>query len=757
MDIIKKLIGSIYKVDIENLDLKESFTDFAGKFAHVPGTVVLMSGGSMDCANYHILGIKPWLTFYGQGQNMNICLNNPETKPGFPIQSFKADPFDTLRHILKTFRLENPDLPFPIASGLMGYLSYDLKDALEKLPRTSIDDLCLPQIWFTAPSAIIIHDIKKDETRICIPRFKNRKKNENFISIEYVKKIIEDKNTENQSGFHGNSYAFKSNFTRPAYVESIKKIKDYISAGHVYQVNMSQKFTTDFSGNPFSLFQSLYKLNPAPFFAYINAGDHQIVSTSPERFIMQDNKYVETRPIKGTRPRGKTPEEDTQLAQELENSKKDDAELSMIVDLMRNDIGKVCKPSSVRVTQHKRLEPYQNVWHLVSIVEGTLDDDKDSVDLVKATFPGGSITGCPKIRSMEIIDELEPNRRHIYTGSIGYLSFHNTMDLSIAIRTATIYNNKIIFSVGGGIVFDSDPGDEYEETLHKGQSLINVFQGKQNNFNTGTSSNIAWFNGTLQPLNQVNIPAAHPGVQYGFGFFETIRVENNKPGFLKEHMDRFDRTWKYFFKNQNPPDLSWDEIISQVICVNRLENKTCAVKIMVFKGDRETPPYNESLVVTARPYVHRLSGKDQPGLDIVTYPFPRQTPLADHKTLNYLYYLQAGIHAKNHGADEALILNPDNSISETNTANIFIINQNKVTAPASPHVLPGIMAQAVCKFLLRAGYEMENEKISQEELFNADTVFLTNSLMGAVPVLSIDYKPVSPCFDMCKEINNQIL
>jgi para-aminobenzoate synthetase component 1 len=176
-------------------------------------------------------------------------------------------------------------------------------------------------------------------------------------------------------------------------------------------------------------------------------------------------------------PRSKAPEEDLAMRSALATSDKDDAELSMIVDLLRNDIGKVCAPFSVRVVEHKRMEAYENVYHQVSIVEGELDADKNSVDLIEASFPGGSITGCPKIRAMEIIDELESHRRHLYCGSIGYLSFHDTMDLSIAIRTATIVNNTLYFSVGGGIVFDSIPQLEYEETLHKGKNLIEACQG----------------------------------------------------------------------------------------------------------------------------------------------------------------------------------------------------------------------------------------------------------------------------------------
>jgi para-aminobenzoate synthetase component 1 len=314
----------------------------------------------------------------------------------------------------------------------------------------------------------------------------------------------------------------KSNFTRPEYVRAVQRIRAYIAAGDVYQVNMSQRFETGFKGDSYALFKRLFELNPAPFFAYVNAGSHQIVSTSPERFLQRKGRCVETRPIKGTRPRGKTPDEDRKMKAELSQSPKDDAELSMIVDLLRNDLGKVCEGGSVFVKEHKRLEAYQNVYHLVSDVEGVLAEKKNSVDLIRAAFPGGSITGCPKIRSMEIIDELESRRRHVYTGSIGYIGFHDTMDLSIAIRTATIADNRLVFSVGGGIVFDSDPQDEFEETLHKGQTLMSVFDGPTGNQASETSrAPWIWHNGLLMPHHEATVPVSDLGLQYGFGFFET--------------------------------------------------------------------------------------------------------------------------------------------------------------------------------------------------------------------------------------------
>jgi para-aminobenzoate synthetase component 1 len=268
----------------------------------------------------------------------------------------------------------------------------------------------------------------------------------------------------------------RSNFTHDAYLEAVRRVRHYIREGDVYQVNLSQRFHFAFEGDPFTLWRRLYGLNPAPFYAFIQAGDHQILSTSMERFLFRRGPSIETRPIKGTRKRGTTPAEDEELRRELQQSPKDDAELSMIVDLLRNDLGRICQGRSVRVAEHKRLESYQNVHHLISIVVGRLRDGLSHGEMLRATFPGGSITGCPKVRAMEIIDELEPHVRHVYTGAIGYLGWHENVDLNIAIRTALVHEGKCFFSVGGGIVHDSNEEDEYEETLHKARTLFDLME-----------------------------------------------------------------------------------------------------------------------------------------------------------------------------------------------------------------------------------------------------------------------------------------
>jgi para-aminobenzoate synthetase component 1 len=744
MQILLESAGAITGVTSEALALDEPFENLAARFADDPGTVLLLSGGNLDCARYHLLGLWPWMTLRGKHRAMRVSVYDRDIE-------LDQDPFDTLREVLQAFSLPDMDSSLPLSAGLMGYLAYDLKDSLETLPRTSVDDLGLPDICLYAPALIVVHDREARRTTLHIPELSGNGAAGRQLVKRFRARIAAP--VPEPAGFYGHKSSLASGFDRPDYMAAVETIKAYIAAGHVYQVNLSQRFEADFAGSAYDFFRALFTRNPAPFFAYVNAGDHQIVSTSPERFLTRNGTRVESRPIKGTRPRGRTENEDRALRRELAESVKDDAELSMIVDLLRNDIGKVCKGGSVTVQAHKRLEAYQNVYHLVSDVAGELEPGKDSVDLIQATFPGGSITGCPKIRAMEIIDELEPRRRHIYTGSVGYISFHDTLDLSIAIRTATVLNDRIVFSVGGGIVFDSDPADEFAETLHKGCTLMDVFCG---NASDQTAGPLVWLDGKLVAAEKAALSVFDRGVQYGYGFFETIRAVDGQCAYLAEHLQRFAQTWQALFKTP-VPDLDWDLIIRQTLEASEITAGVAAVKILATAGTRDTAPYDHRLLVTGRPYVHRLAGKRRPGQHLGTYPEPRQSPLADHKTLNYLYYLLAGRWAAAAGMDEAVILNPDETISETNTANILVIRDKTVCRPASPHALPGIMEAAVCRYLAQGGYRIRTKTIRRSDLLEADLVLLTNSLMGAVPALSLDGEILKPPSNLWREVNRRVL
>ena len=724
---------------MEEIDLGLPFEMAAARFAADPGTVLLLSGTSPagGCARFNILAIQPWLELKGRGEAIALKVDN---------ESFDLarDPFTFLGELMDHLKLDHLKLDqakeeLPVCAGLFGYFSYDLNDRIEILPRTCVD-IHLPEICLVAPSVLLVQDRISQKTFLSIPVLSNCQGTPNdYVSARKQAFLKQLGQAWEKSFFSSDNRGFKSSFTKKEYIRAVERITHYLTAGDIYQANLSQRFETGFSGDSYSLFLELFHRNPASFFSYIHAGDHKIVSTSPERFIKLDGIRVETRPIKGTIARGDTPAQDRENGQHLTQSIKDDAELTMIVDLMRNDLSRVTRQGSVVVSEHKCLEPYANVFHLVSIVEGELETGKSAVDLLRATFPGGSITGCPKIRSMEIIDELEPVKRHVYTGAIGYISFHNTMDLSIAIRTATIVDETLFFSVGGGIVYDSDPELEFQETLDKGKTLMDTLSSVSagNAFHHPK----AWVDGKMVDQDRAMVSATSQGFQYGAGLFETIRVEKGTPLRLGAHLQRMNGAWTSLFKGL-PPDITWERVIDLLIQENGYTDLICAVKLMVSR-DEQANGKQTFLAAFARPYVHRLVLSGKTGLDLVTFPFPRSTPLADHKTQNYLYYERAGVYARDHGGDEAMILNPDLTISETNTGNIFMVIGEELVVPVSDHVLPGITLMAVVNGFARQGGGVTRKKISSKEIISYPNILVTNALMGAVRVVHIDGQKIT--------------
>ncbi len=442
------------------LSLAELFTPLSRR----PYAMLLLSGGDLDCAGYSIMGWDPFMVFRAKGKQITLEM-------GRKTEVRLGNPFTVLEDLLGALELPGPVPLEPFSGGGMGFFAYDLKNHIERLPTSVVDDLGLPEVVLALPSRLVVHDRRAGKFWQIALHYEDAS-GRNWHPEEGEVPEIEASPNPYHVG------PLQSNFTREAYLRAVARIREYIRQGDVYQVNLSQRFSFPLTGDSYNLFQRLFALNPAPFYAYLNCRDFQILSTSMERFLLRQGEYLETRPIKGTRPRGQTRAEDEALRQELAESLKDDAELSMIVDLLRNDLGKVCRARTVRVTEHKRLEAYQNVYHLVSIVTGQLRSEVSHVDILKATFPGGSITGCPKIRAMEIIDELEPHVRHVYTGAIGYLGLHRNLDLNVAIRTAIISRGWGHFSVGGGVVYDSDEVAEYEETLHKGRTLFRLIDGE---------------------------------------------------------------------------------------------------------------------------------------------------------------------------------------------------------------------------------------------------------------------------------------
>jgi len=415
---------------------------------------------------YSFIGVDPFLMIKSQGNKVTL-------EEDGKIKIIDGNPLDILQGKLNLYKIEREKIPF--VGGGVGYFSYELAHLVENLPNTVIKDVNIPEMVMGFYDGIIIIDHKYDKKYIGAIGFKENI--EEIIhkiedSIKQYKNKLKVKGANEQGEKNLKDKTISSNMTKEYYLSSIKKLKKYIYSGDIYQVNFTQRFECDFEGDPIQLYKNLKSINPAPFAAYLDFGGGKIISSSPERFIRLTDGIIETRPMKGTRPRGKSKLEDEKLKIELINSEKDRAELLMIVDLMRNDISRVAKTGSVKVTELFHLEEYATVLQMVATIKGKLKDSLSTIDIIKATFPGGSITGAPKIRAMEIIDELETTTRNIYTGSIGYIGFDGDMDMNIAIRTIILKDKKAYFQVGGGIVWDSDPHEEYEESLVKGCALV---------------------------------------------------------------------------------------------------------------------------------------------------------------------------------------------------------------------------------------------------------------------------------------------
>ena len=409
-----------------------------------------------NLSKYSFIGINPFLRF--EVKNEKAYIND---------NIIEGEPFKVLENLIYEYKNDIQDI-IPFLSGAIGYISYDAGRLLEQLPNTSKEDFNITDMRFIFYKNIIIFDLINDKKYIT-------DLDGNIENIESILTVIHNgEKINDEIVCEKSENIFYSNFIKEDYKKAVTRLKEYIVSGDVYIANMTQRFWCYNEDDSFNIYKKLRSINKAPFSAYLNFEDFQIISSSPERFIQVSNNKAHTRPIKGTRPRGHNAEEDEKNKLELINSEKDKAELLMVVDLERNDFSKVCKPHTVKVTENFKLEEYATVFHLVSTVEGELKNDVSSVRCIKECFPGGSITGTPKIRAMEIIEELEGIKRNIYTGSIGYFDFRGNCDFNIVIRTIIKKDNKAFFGVGGGITYDSIEEDEYNETLDKARALMRV-------------------------------------------------------------------------------------------------------------------------------------------------------------------------------------------------------------------------------------------------------------------------------------------
>ncbi len=413
---------------------------------------------------YDILVAEPFITVVTTGKKTTI------TQQGIETES-EADPFSIVNQLLKQYSTVKTQYPF--AGGALGYFAYDLGRRIEKLPNIAAIAVDIPEMMLGFYDwAIVVDHREKRSVLISHGLTAATKANWQSLCDKFDHPI--------QAALDKAPFVVlsdtQSNLSESQYHQAFDTVKSYIAAGDCYQVNLAQRFAAKVQGDSWQAYKKLRQISPAPFMAYMNlplniSEKFQVLSNSPERFLQTNGHHVETRPIKGTRPRSTNAEKDLAYANELLTSLKDKAENVMIVDLLRNDISKNCVVGSVKADQLFQLQSFANVHHLVSIVTGKLKQTSSAVDLLKGCFPGGSITGAPKLRAMQIIEELEPHRRGLYCGAIGYIGFDGKMDTNIAIRTAVVLKNELSFYAGGGVVADSVGDKEYKETLDKASNL----------------------------------------------------------------------------------------------------------------------------------------------------------------------------------------------------------------------------------------------------------------------------------------------
>ena len=435
--------------------------------------------GGEKIARYSFIGSNPNIVFSSRGREITLIRDGRKS-----VYTIDGNPLDELQKLMSQYQLvEVEGLP-RFLGGAVGYISYDVIQYIEDIPQQNPDDLKLPEMVFMITDTILIFDHVNHTIKVVSNAHVDADPQSAYSDA--VKKIdrivamlsqpLELRTVERPKMPSDDEIEVKSNFSKDEFKAAVEKSKEYIRAGDIFQVVLSQRFEMECTSDPLNIYRSLRSVNPSPYMYYLKFGDMYIVGSSPEILVRCEDGVVEVRPIAGTRPRGKNEEEDQQLAEELLADPKERAEHIMLVDLGRNDVGRVCEYGSVHTPELMVIEKYSHVMHIVSDVMGKLTSDKTSYDVFKASFPAGTVSGAPKIRAMEIIEELEKNRRGPYAGAVGYFSFSGNLDTATTIRTIVMAGDKCYVQAGAGIVADSVPETEYEETRSKARGMLKAIK-----------------------------------------------------------------------------------------------------------------------------------------------------------------------------------------------------------------------------------------------------------------------------------------
>ncbi|MDF1619371.1 anthranilate synthase component I [Pseudothioclava nitratireducens] len=433
-----------------------------------------VTGGEVR-GRYSIIGMKPDVIWECRGEAARI---NRNARFDETYEDLPGHPFESLRALIAESRIDMPEGLPSAAAGLFGYLGYDMIRLVEHLPDVNPDPIGVPDAVLMRPSVVAVLDGVKGDVILCAPAWASSGLSARAAYAQAAERVMDALRDLDRAPAQSRDFGeaakvgpLRSNFTKEGYMAAVEKAKDYIRAGDIFQVVPAQRWAADFPVPPFALYRSLRRTNPSPFMFFLNFGGFQIVGASPEILVRLRENAVTIRPIAGTRPRGATPAEDKALEEDLLADRKELAEHLMLLDLGRNDVGRVAKVGTVRPTEKFIIERYSHVMHIVSNVVGDLRGDEDALSALLAGLPAGTVSGAPKVRAMEIIDELEPEKRGIYGGGIGYFAANGEMDMCIALRTAVVKDETLYIQAGGGVVYDSDPEAEFQETVNKSNAL----------------------------------------------------------------------------------------------------------------------------------------------------------------------------------------------------------------------------------------------------------------------------------------------
>ncbi len=609
--------------------------------------------------------------------------------------------------------------PLPFTGGLIGYIGYDTVYDLLKIRATAKDDLQLPAMCFHEYDNAVLFDHSTSSS------WSRGGKRVHVVGDTAFVREVEETHARSPVPADIPALHLKPGITKAAYRAAFNRIQAAILDGDIYQINYAYRFSGTYAADRRRLFASLFHRNAAARASYIETDDCALLSLSPEQFVSIRGDRIVTSPIKGTRPRAVTPKEDQRLCRELLASHKEQAELNMITDLLRNDLGQICRAGSVQVREHRAVQANPSVWHTYSVIEGRLEPGRSVTHVFRSMLPGGSITGCPKKRATEYIDRLEPLRRGPYTGTLAMLSDNGRVESSILIRTLIAKQDQVYLHVGGGIVADSDWQSEWDETLAKAATFLHV--PETHDAIREKQPSLYWINGKAAAKNDPRLKFLDPKIPGCFAVFETMRTYGKHIAMFDQHLARLESSARLLgFSLPKPAGLigQWLEDLRQ-----KADFRPSRLKVVA------TP---EDIIMRCDPL--NVKAAEIVSADALFFPLVRDIPGA--KNMPFCACIAAQEWALSQGCLEALLVNPQGRVTEGACSNLFWAENGTLWTPGTD-MLPGITRANVIRLARAAGMSVKFAMPTMDRLLHADEVFITRTTISIVPIVHIGNTPIA--------------